>query len=184
MCSETTLVPIPDLLWSNNGVYEFKPDHPEYGLDEQGRKCLAIDTCIVPAVKHLWDAGIVTLSCCCGHGDPWGVITVQTQQGIGQRGAMTLRVERYEDLLSAEAQLAAAQAENAVLTHDNADLMAEVRTLRAQQEPLLEVARLYVAMLESDYPESYRGPAYLSAAAALASAADGQPAAPSPEEAR
>ncbi len=169
MCSETTLVPIPDLLWSNNGVYEFKPDHPEYGLDEQGRKCLAIDTCIVPAVKHLWDAGIVTLSCCCGHGDPWGVITVQTQQGIGQRGAMTLRVERYEDLLSSEAQLAAAQADAAALREERdtfreffeASLAIEHHYASGHPIPTPEMAEQWERVCER-------------AAAALASAADGQ----------
>ena len=98
MCDATRLIPIPEHLWKNNAVYSFDPEHPEYGLDEEGRRCLALDACIVPAVQQLWQAGIVTLSCCCGHGDPWGVITIQTQAGVGQRGAMVLRADRYDEL--------------------------------------------------------------------------------------
>lgn len=75
-CPEV-LVPIPDHLWPI-GIYEFKPEHPEYGIDAEGRKCLALDACIVPAVKALWAAGIVTRSCCCGHGNGWGIITIHS----------------------------------------------------------------------------------------------------------
>lgn len=60
------LVPIPDLVWPY--IVQFDPTHPEYGIDEQGRKCLRLDEHIVPAIKALWDAGIPTFSCCCGHG--------------------------------------------------------------------------------------------------------------------
>lgn len=71
----TVLVPIPDAVWP--GIHDFDPAHPEYGIDAEGRKCLRLDACIVPVVKTLWDAGILTLSCCCGHGSGWGVITVR-----------------------------------------------------------------------------------------------------------
>ena len=72
---EAVLVPIPGHLWEH-GIYEFDPEHPEYGIDDEGRKCLRLDACIVPAITALWDAGIVTRSCCCGHGNGWGLITV------------------------------------------------------------------------------------------------------------
>lgn len=64
---ETVLVPIPDLVWPF--IYKFDPTHPEYGIDEQGRKCLALDEHVAPAVQALWAAGIPTSSCCCGHGE-------------------------------------------------------------------------------------------------------------------
>lgn len=89
MCTQTELVPIPQLLWDQGGVkmregftapdsdWGFDPSHPEYGINDQGEKCLALDACIVPAVKALWGAGIVTISCCCGHGAPHGVISIK-----------------------------------------------------------------------------------------------------------
>jgi hypothetical protein len=106
MCSESALVPIPPLLWDAGAVYKFDESHPEYGINEAGERCLRLDACIVPAVQALWTAGIVTLSCCCGHGDPWGVVTIQTQVGVGQRGAIVMRAERFEEMERAEADLA------------------------------------------------------------------------------
>jgi hypothetical protein len=103
MCMTETLVPIPPLLWANNAVY---PEGAEHVVND-GEHYIPIDACIVPAVRALWDAGIVTLSSCCGHvaeGDnhPYGVITIQTKSGVAQRGAVLLRRERYEALLTAE----------------------------------------------------------------------------------
>lgn len=117
MCSEVVLVPIPDLLWDRGAIFDFKPDHTEYDIDAQGRWCLRLDACIVPAVRALWQAGIATMSCCCGHGNAWGVITVQSQEQPDARGAMVLRAERYEELQHAEARAA--------------DLSAEVDRLKA-----------------------------------------------------
>lgn len=92
MCSESELVPIPQFLFERGGVkmredftdrgidsdWGFDPTHPEYGTNDAGEMCLRLDRCIVPAVKALWAAGIVTVSCCCGHdnrsGD--GVISI------------------------------------------------------------------------------------------------------------
>lgn len=72
-----------------------------------GEVVIHVDACIAPAVQALWAAGVVTLSSCCGHaqpGDehPWGVITIQTKPGVGQRGAVLLRRERYDELVAAE----------------------------------------------------------------------------------
>lgn len=105
MCDQSVLVPIPDLLWENNAIHDFDPSHPEYGINDRGERCLVLDACIVPAIKALWSAGFVTLSCCCGHGEPWGVITMQTQAGVCQMGAIVLRAERYDELVAAEAKL-------------------------------------------------------------------------------
>lgn len=87
MCTTRELVPIPQFLWDHGGVkmressgtdddWGFDPTHPEYGINERGEKCLALDTCIVPAIQALWAAGVVTVSCCCGHGAPHGVISI------------------------------------------------------------------------------------------------------------
>jgi hypothetical protein len=45
----------------------------EIVLEIFGRKC-KIDSCIVPLVQALNDAGIYTVSCCCGHGEEYGHI--------------------------------------------------------------------------------------------------------------
>lgn len=103
MCDTSVLVPIPDLLWSKTTLSQaFAPEDPEFGTDDKGRQCLRLDACIVPAVQALWAAGIATESCCCGHGSAWGVITIQSREIPGLRGAEVLRRERYEELLSKE----------------------------------------------------------------------------------
>jgi hypothetical protein len=75
MCHEScaVLVPIPTFL--EPYVY-FNPEHPEFGIDEQGRRCLAIDACMVDALRALWDREIPTISACCLHGAGEGVITL------------------------------------------------------------------------------------------------------------
>jgi len=103
MCDQKMLVPIPDMLT----VSGFDPTHPEFGINDDGERCLNLDACIVPAVQALWDAGIVTESCCCGHGDAWGVIKVRSQEDPTLRGAMQLWREEYESLLADRAQNAA-----------------------------------------------------------------------------
>lgn len=103
MCSEGVLVPIPELLWTRTTLSQsFDPDHNEFGINDNGEKCLRLDACIVPAVQALWAAGIPTESCCCGHGQAWGVITIQSKEIPGLRGAEVLRRDRYEELLSKE----------------------------------------------------------------------------------
>lgn len=148
MCSRSELVPIPDLLWDAGAIYEFDPTHPEYGIDAEGRKCLALDACIVPAIKALWDAGVVTMSCCCGHGDPWGVITIQTETSQGRQGAMVVRVEEY-DRLTAELAFRKQQIGELIDQRD-ALLAAADRMATAIEEhgpaDILEVADAYRAL--------------------------------------
>ena len=74
MCTETTFVPIP--AWATRSLSIFDANHPEFGIDNQGRKCFAIDSCIAPALQAVWDAGFKTLGCCCGHGQGYGVISL------------------------------------------------------------------------------------------------------------
>lgn len=81
MCDTTTLVPIPDFLWPY--IDNFDESHPEYGIDDQSRRCLALDTCIVPAILALWEKHIPTLSCCCLHGQGFGTITLPRVIGDG-----------------------------------------------------------------------------------------------------
>jgi hypothetical protein len=33
------------------------------------RKTVCIDACLVPEIKHLWNMGIRTQGCCCGHNE-------------------------------------------------------------------------------------------------------------------
>ena len=39
--------------------------------DESQRrpKCVSIDKCLLPEIIQLWEMGIKTTGCCCGHGD-------------------------------------------------------------------------------------------------------------------
>lgn len=111
MCTTEILMQVPPLLWANNGVPAEGPEH----IVKDGNHYIPVDACIVPVVQTLWDAGIVTLSSCCGHAGPdedypWGVITIQTKPGVAQRGATVVRRERYEELLKAEADLLALKA--------------------------------------------------------------------------
>jgi len=32
-------------------------------------KCVSIDKCLLPEIIQLWEMGIKTTGCCCGHGD-------------------------------------------------------------------------------------------------------------------
>lgn len=73
---KSVLVPIPEFIFRSGGIYEFDPSHPEYGINEKGERCLSLDEHIVSAIQALWDAGIVTRSCCCGHGSGWGLVSI------------------------------------------------------------------------------------------------------------
>jgi hypothetical protein len=77
MCQKAlgVLVPIPDFLWPHVH-FDFALTHPEFGIDEQGRRCLAVDECMVPALLALWEHEIPTISACCLHGTGEGVITL------------------------------------------------------------------------------------------------------------
>ena len=37
---------------------------------------VSVDKCLVDEIKYLWDQGIITLGCCCGHGRELGMINV------------------------------------------------------------------------------------------------------------
>lgn len=78
MCSSRTLVPIPDIL----ADYRLRADpaHPEFGYNNRGEICFAIDTCIVPIVKAFWEKGIRTIGCCCGHGSGRAVISFESEE--------------------------------------------------------------------------------------------------------
>ena len=38
--------------------------------EERKPKCVSIDKCLLPEILKLWELGIKTTGCCCGHGDP------------------------------------------------------------------------------------------------------------------
>ena len=75
MCNAVSLIPIRPAL-GGRAIHDFDAAHPEYGLNDRGERRLALDTCIVPAVRALWAARVVTYSCCCLHGQGYGVITL------------------------------------------------------------------------------------------------------------
>ena len=76
MCesNESTLVRIPE--WATWSLEQFDASHPEFGLNAEGQRCFRIDACIVPALLAVWEAGFKTLGCCCGHGQGYGVISL------------------------------------------------------------------------------------------------------------
>jgi hypothetical protein len=76
MCSEQVLVPIPEKIMPY--IYEWDPNHSEYGVNENGEKCLRLDKCIVPLIQKLWDGDFNTTSCCCGHGS-YGVVGLKIE---------------------------------------------------------------------------------------------------------
>ena len=98
MCSESVLVPIPDLL----ADYRDRPWDPtwsdaEFGILPDGTKCFRIDACIAEALTAVWAAGMRTTGCCCGHGqESGGVISVDTS-GRGREKSNPLR-GRYEQI--------------------------------------------------------------------------------------
>ena len=51
--------------WNNGGI---AVDLPEGIAPERQNRQVSIDECIVPQIQALWEAGIQTLGCCCGHG--------------------------------------------------------------------------------------------------------------------
>ncbi len=36
--------------------------------DEEVKRFIQIDKCLLPEIIHLWERGIITTGCCCGHG--------------------------------------------------------------------------------------------------------------------
>src|SRR5687767_1775774 len=77
MCDVQRLVPIPDFLRPR---IDFDAADPEFGVDAEGRECISMDACIVPALEALWSVGVLTIGCCCGHGSGRGVISVLTEE--------------------------------------------------------------------------------------------------------
>lgn len=60
-------------LGSNDCAYEiFLPWKCKFDWEkelERKPKCIAIDKCLLPEIIKLWELGIKTTGCCCGHGD-------------------------------------------------------------------------------------------------------------------
>jgi hypothetical protein len=52
--------------WNNGGIVVDLPENMLH-LKDSGRTTVCIDECIVDQIKALWEAGIETLGCCCGH---------------------------------------------------------------------------------------------------------------------
>lgn len=55
--SRQTVIDLP--AWSKARKARLKGDYPPN---------VCIDTCILEAIKEIWDKGIETTGCCCGHG--------------------------------------------------------------------------------------------------------------------
>jgi len=70
----------------DNQVVLKAPDHManrDIGSCMTARETFCIDKCIAEEVQSLWDLGITTVGCCCGHNKPIGYIQV-IQEDINQ----------------------------------------------------------------------------------------------------
>ena len=69
----------PNELGVYNAMVTLKiPPHmrKENGGFYETRDKVDIDQCLVDEINHLWDNGIHTYGCCCGHGKRLGMINV------------------------------------------------------------------------------------------------------------
>lgn len=53
---------------SYNCVYNIMPPFP-CGMLEKKYRYVSIDKCLIHEIINLWEQGIKTTGCCCGHGD-------------------------------------------------------------------------------------------------------------------
>jgi hypothetical protein len=95
MCkpNDKTLLPIPEFIKRDPlcvGDLSRVEAHAkdccgEFATDAEGRLCFVVDSCLVPALLALWEKGIKTTGCCCGHGSGSGVlglVTMYDSEGI------------------------------------------------------------------------------------------------------
>ncbi len=47
-------------------AYNIMP--PYYKVGSNAPRYIAVDKCLLPEILHLWELGIRTTGCCCGHG--------------------------------------------------------------------------------------------------------------------
>jgi hypothetical protein len=71
--------------------------------DHDTQRPVAVDACVAPAVKALWDAGFVTLGSCCGHGElgsgPSLVLGEHERNYQAIRTTIATTDDRYYELL-------------------------------------------------------------------------------------
>lgn len=88
--------------------------------DESQRqsKCVSIDKCLLPEILQLWEMGIKTTGCCCGHGrHEMAFIGVQDKY-ISQMKKMGYKVQynscrpKDEDIFIPKTELAYAESKN------------------------------------------------------------------------
>lgn len=52
--------------WANGG--ETILPLPAWIPKDNDNRTVCVDSCIADVIKRLWEKGVVTLGCCCGHG--------------------------------------------------------------------------------------------------------------------
>lgn len=52
------------------------------GIQSPSGKLVTVDICMIPEIKWLWDQGIETIECCCGHGKADGYIATTESDRI------------------------------------------------------------------------------------------------------
>lgn len=66
--------------WNKQVVVEL----PAFMWIELTRKNISLDLCIIPEIKALWDVGIPTRGCCCGHGKDLPSVIISSGARDGQ----------------------------------------------------------------------------------------------------
>lgn len=68
-----------------------------YNHSEGYKEDVCIDGCLEDEIKSLWDRGIVTTGCCCGHGMNLGFIQVRTQADVDKMKSLGYQHYIYKD---------------------------------------------------------------------------------------
>lgn len=81
--------------WSYNLCAGHRPEVCiTWPFDDSRPRGVMVDACIAHVVKHLWDAGKVTLSSCCGHGkNPPGLVLDNAERDYAAVRALIAEVD-------------------------------------------------------------------------------------------
>ena len=83
--------------WDENtsmGGEQVVLDLPAFVRPDKEKRTVSIDKCIVPVIEGLWDAGVYTLGCCCGHGKENPSVVLSTVCHIQPAMAVIRRLDK------------------------------------------------------------------------------------------
>lgn len=68
-----------------------------YNCADGYKEEVGIDGCLEEEIKELWNNGVVTTGCCCGHGMELGFIQVRTKEDVEKMEQLGYQHYIYED---------------------------------------------------------------------------------------